>query len=270
MKFRPAVVLVTGILLSCGGLAALADSVPNAASAASELVTIDPCRLADTRPGSEPLGGRKTKLGPEESAKFTVRGSNGSCAIPGAATGIVANVTAVGPSASSFLTVYPDSAVRPLSSSLNFSAGASPTPNQVTVGLSSAGDIRIYNFAGTVDVIIDVVGYYQPATAGPAGPTGPAGATGPVGPTGITGHEVVTLGGILPVGVRDGSFTLTCPAGKKVLGGGVSTFNKDIQITANTPLDGGTQWIVNTTTYSGNNIAAVSAVNLRVVCASVS
>ena len=37
-------------------------------------------------------------------------------------------------------------------------------PNQVTVGLSADGSIKVYNHAGTVDVITDIVGYHIPST----------------------------------------------------------------------------------------------------------
>jgi hypothetical protein len=52
----------------------------------------------------------------------------------------------------------------PLASSLNWRAGAPPTPNKVDVQLSSAGAIKLYNLAGKVDVVADVVGYYRPHT----------------------------------------------------------------------------------------------------------
>jgi hypothetical protein len=39
----------------------------------------------------------------------------------------------------------------------------------VTVGLSAAGAIDVYNLTGTVDVIVDIVGYYQRASGGGAG-----------------------------------------------------------------------------------------------------
>jgi hypothetical protein len=54
-----------------------------------------------------------------------------------------------------------DLAVPPLASNLNWTAGSPPIPNQVTVALSRDGAINVYNQAGTVDVVIDVVGYYR-------------------------------------------------------------------------------------------------------------
>ena len=38
--------------------------------------------------------------------------------------------------------------------------GGGPTPNKVDVKLSPDGKIEVYNFNGSVNVILDVVGYY--------------------------------------------------------------------------------------------------------------
>jgi hypothetical protein len=121
---------------------------------------------------------------------FAVWGGNGNCTIPTTATGIASNVTAVGPTASSYLTVYPaDANPRPAASNLNVTAAAPPTPNQVTVALSAAGSIAIYNSSGSVNVIVDIVGYYIPATGG--GTQGPPGVQGPPGPSGVTPQNVI-------------------------------------------------------------------------------
>ncbi|MFM7872093.1 MAG: hypothetical protein ACKPBG_10480, partial [Actinomycetota bacterium] len=57
-----------------------------------------------------------------------------------------------------------DVGVRPLGSNLNFKAGDAPTANQVIVrvGVVSANDgtFWVYNHAGSVDVVIDVNGYF--------------------------------------------------------------------------------------------------------------
>ena len=49
-------------------------------------------------------------------------------------------------------------------SNLNFSAGQKPVANKVYVKLSPGGKIKLFNFAGTVSVIGDVVGYYTNST----------------------------------------------------------------------------------------------------------
>jgi Pectinesterase len=161
----------------------------------SVFVPIVPCRLADTRPGASNVGTRNSPAGPAETLQFVVWGSNGNCAIPNTATGIATNVTAVGPTADSYLTVFPaDANPRPTSSNLNVTSTSPPTPNQVTVALSATGAIAVYNNGGTVDVIVDIVGYYIPSTGsgtGPAGPQGPTGPQGPVGPSGVTPRNVI-------------------------------------------------------------------------------
>ena len=165
---------------------------------ASVLVPITPCRLIDTRTGADHVGTRATPIGAGEAATFAVWGTNGNCTIPTTATGIASNATAVNPTSASYVTVYPaDANPRPTASNLNVVAGAPPTPNQVTVGLSVTGAIGIYNNGGTVDLVVDIVGYYQASTGG-SGSTGPQ---GPQGPAGITGTSGV-----------DGAPGPTCPA----------------------------------------------------------
>ena len=156
-----------------------------AGGSASSFVPIVPCRLVDTRHTTDHVGARATAVGENESVVFSVWGSNGNCEIPTTATGIATNITAVFPTADSYLTVYPSDAPRPTASNLNWVAASPPTPNQVTVGLSADGAIGVYNHAGTVDVVVDIVGYYQAAVAG--GDAGLAGAVGPQGPAGPAG-----------------------------------------------------------------------------------
>ena len=51
----------------------------------------------------------------------------------------------------------------------------------------------MFNYAGTVHVIIDINDYYQPSSSigatGPQGPEGPEGPEGPKGDTGLTGPK---------------------------------------------------------------------------------
>ena len=187
----------------------LAKDVGAAGTASpSVFVPIVPCRLLDTRLGST-VGTRSTPLAGAEVATFAVWGTNGNCTIPATATGIATNVTAVNPSSASYVTIYPTDAVaRPTASNLNVVAGGAPTPNQVTVGLSAAGAINAYNNGGTLDLVVDIVGYYQPATTGigaqgPQGPMGPQGVAGPTCPA--AGCSLVLLG--TDSVATDGSFS---------------------------------------------------------------
>ena len=165
-------------------------------SVASSYVSIAPCRLADTRAGSEHVGTRSGAIGAGESVPFAVWGTNGNCTIPSSATAISTNVTIVNPTAASYLTVYPaDVSPHPTASNLNWTPTSPPTPNAVNVALSAGGAIAAFNNGGSIDVIIDIVGYFEPETdapgggSGPAGPQGPAGAAGPQGSTGPAGPQ---------------------------------------------------------------------------------
>jgi Collagen triple helix repeat (20 copies) len=178
---------VTAVLVMCGGLlTASAAGSPKASS----LVPITPCRLFDTRTGSDNVGTRSTPLGADETYVLQVWGTHGKCTIPAAATGVSLAMTIVNPTAASFLTVFPADAARPLASSLNWVAGQAPTPNGVTATLSDDGRMAIYNLAGSVDVLVDIVGYYELAVGtGPAGPQGPEGPPGAKGDTGAQGTQ---------------------------------------------------------------------------------
>ena len=90
-----------------------------------------------------------------------MHGTNGNCTIPAGALAIDANVTITAPTSDGFLSVFPADAALPNASSLNWSAGQAPTPNAVTVDLSTDGKVNVFNERGTVNVIIDIVGYYE-------------------------------------------------------------------------------------------------------------
>ena len=176
------------LLLGSGGLLTASAASPSTGSA---LVSIVPCRLLDTRVDGSSIGAGATRNQP-------VTGANGDCAIPTDAIGVLMNVTIVNPTASSYLTVWPADRALPTASNLNWVAGQAPTPNVVSSALSATGSIGIFNNVGTVDVIVDVNGYYIPASSGsgPAGPPGlagapgapgAAGAQGPAGPSGANG-----------------------------------------------------------------------------------
>lgn len=159
---------------------------------ASSFVATAPCRLFDFRPEFD-FGPRNSALGADESHIVKVTGDEGDCVgIPADATGVAMNLTGVGPTSATFVSVTPgDETGRPSTSNLNLVAGNPPVPNKVDVKLDATGSIRVYNRAGQVFLIGDVVGYYTPAggagTPGPQGPVGPKGDTGPQGATGAQG-----------------------------------------------------------------------------------
>jgi hypothetical protein len=91
----------------------------------------------------------------------TVAGTTAADGVPASAIAVVVSATAAHGTAASFLSVYPAPALttEPTFSNVNFSAGEA-VANRVTVAVGTGGVIEVYNHAGTVDVDIDVDGYY--------------------------------------------------------------------------------------------------------------
>ncbi len=118
-------------------------------AAGSTFVPVSPQRLMDTRTG----GG---SLGPGGARDLTVGGVNG---VPADAKAVVLNVTVTGPTAPSFLTVYPQGTSTPNASNLNFVRGQT-VPNLVTVQLGPTGAVTFFNMFGSTQVIADLEGYF--------------------------------------------------------------------------------------------------------------
>jgi hypothetical protein len=121
------------------------------ASGGSGFTAMSPVRVMDTRIG---LGVAKARVGP--GGQVTL-----SLVLPAGTTAVVLNVTATGPTASSYLSVYPAGQGRPTASNLNFVKGQT-IPNLVIAQVGAGNKVTFYNAAGTVDVLADVAGYYAP------------------------------------------------------------------------------------------------------------
>jgi hypothetical protein len=88
---------------------------------------------------------------------------SGRASIPPHAVGVVLNVTGVGQTRNTYLAVAPAGAANVAgTSNVNLVGGGPPRPNAVVVGLGSGGKVAIYNHAGSIDVVVDVVGYFVP------------------------------------------------------------------------------------------------------------
>jgi len=149
---------VLGGVVAAGSLMTASAADPGHGNAI--YVPVTPCRIMDTRPAPDGVGPRNSALSAQETYSIAVRGTNGHCTIPGEAAGLSLNVTVANPTDASYLTVFPSDAVRPLASSLNWSADQAPVANAVTTSISADGKVSFFNNAGMVDVIVDVVGYY--------------------------------------------------------------------------------------------------------------
>jgi len=81
--------------------------------------------------------------------------------VPPSATAVVLNVTATRPSTSTYVTAWPYGTTRPGTSTVNLTPGAT-NANLTTVALGTGRRVSLYNNAGTVDVHIDISGFYTP------------------------------------------------------------------------------------------------------------
>ena len=129
-------------------------------SLGAQFQAIGPTRVCDTRAGSStPCSSHM--LGPGATLSVVVAGVGGVPEVGPIA--IIANLTAVSPSTSTYLVAYPaDVPSRPNASDLNI---VSPVlPNLVVVGLSHlapTGTIRLFNSNGSVNAALDVEGWFQ-------------------------------------------------------------------------------------------------------------
>lgn len=118
---------------------------------AGDFVPVGPIRAYDSR--TDPAG----PLLAQNTRAIPLRGHAG---IPTLGVDAVAiAVSAVGPTTAGYLTVWPNTSYQPVATSLNFSAWQTKT-NLVKVPLGADGAVGVFNFAGSVHVTVDVVGFY--------------------------------------------------------------------------------------------------------------
>ena len=134
-------------------------------SGAGNYQPLSPHRICDTRPANvSGLTDQCTGHAPGPGSILTVQiAGHGTLPVTGISA-VILNVTAVAPSKSGYLTVYPAGVSRPTTSNLNFVPDQT-VPNRVMVGLGTNGSIDVYNFSGITNVIVDVTGYFTDSTA---------------------------------------------------------------------------------------------------------
>ncbi|MGW6981343.1 PKD domain-containing protein [Streptomyces sp. NPDC054932] len=110
---------------------------------------VAPTRLADTRTAGGAVAGGTTRT-------VKVAGVGG---IPADARAVAVNLTSTDATSNSFVAAYPDPAKRPEVSNLNPEPGKAKS-NQAIVPIGPNGTITLYNHTGSVQLIVDAVGYY--------------------------------------------------------------------------------------------------------------
>jgi uncharacterized protein (DUF1800 family) len=116
--------------------------------------TVTPCRAVDTRSAAGPFGGPALAAGTNR--VFTLAGR---CGISTGATAVSANITVVAPSGGGYLTLFPAAGTQPLASTINYAAGQVRGNNAILV-LGADGGIASVVASGTVQVVLDVNGYF--------------------------------------------------------------------------------------------------------------
>ena len=123
----------------------------------SSFYTLTPCRLFDTRDPASVPGALPLAANSERTFAATSR-----CGVPPTARSLAVNLTVINPTATGHVTLFPAGAPLPTASSINYSAGRIRSSNGI-VGLGTSGSFtaRCVQASGTVDLIVDVSGYFE-------------------------------------------------------------------------------------------------------------
>ena len=118
----------------------------------ARLTSLPPERVLDTR-----VDGGSSKPVGQTPLVLPVAGRGG---VPASgATAVVLNVTATDGTNSGYVTVYPAGQDVPTASNLNITAGQTRA-NLVIAKVGADGAVALFNSAGTVHLLADVVGYF--------------------------------------------------------------------------------------------------------------
>jgi alpha-tubulin suppressor-like RCC1 family protein len=144
----------TNLLIDVSGYYSAKDG-----NAGSRFSFTAPTRILDTRSGT---GAPKAQLGDGQSINVKVAGIAG---VPADAKAVTLTLTAVAPSASGYMTVWPSGSEKPVVSNINYAGGVN-IANQVTAPIGADGSISLFNAGSKTDAIFDIIGYYKPAASG--------------------------------------------------------------------------------------------------------
>ena len=139
--------------------------MPNVPPVPTDYVPLVPKRFLDTRSvslGASTFDGNDLGCGAVGQGLSNVRTLvvEGRGGVPSSGVDAVAvNVTVVSPTASNYVTIYPNGTPKPNASNINFAAGQT-LPNMAIVRVGVDGRIAIYNEQGATQIVIDVVGWF--------------------------------------------------------------------------------------------------------------
>lgn len=145
-----------------------------------DFFALTPCRLVDTRLDIGPLGG--PALQHDANRTFPLAGT---CGLPASAAAVSLNVTAVDATGGGQLTLFPADISTPATSTISFSAGRARANNCVLGvaggGAGELGAAPVVAGGGTVQMILDVNGYFRDTCGGVPDGQDPEGDCGAVG-----------------------------------------------------------------------------------------
>ena len=138
--------------------------VPSTNTSALAFYPLTPCRVADTRNASGPLGG--PSLVGTQTRAFPILSS--ACNIPSSAQAYSLNFTAVPQAGLGYLSAWPTGQTWPGVSTLNVPPNDPVVANAAIVPAGTSGEINVLGSNNT-DVVIDINGYFAPASSAAGG-----------------------------------------------------------------------------------------------------
>ncbi len=151
------------VFLVAGALSAVLGSEAAAQNGPYQFYAITPCRVLDTR-DSNPTLNQGGIVNVATNRSFTIQGR---CGVPAGAKAATLNLTITQPTVAGFVSIYPAGPLpSPLISTINFNAGEPALANGAIVPLAATtpdlGLVYGTSGGGTVQVVIDVTGYFAP------------------------------------------------------------------------------------------------------------
>ncbi|MCU1393990.1 MAG: peptidase thermolysin [Ilumatobacteraceae bacterium] len=137
----------------------LVVDVDGYASTGSNLVTLLPARLLESRSGNTTVDGLSNGIGRRDAGSVTVVQVAGRATIPSSATAAVLNITVTESAEPGFATVYPCGGAVPTASNLNYGTGTT-IANAMIARLAADGTVCIYTQSAT-QLVADVNGYFS-------------------------------------------------------------------------------------------------------------
>jgi alpha-tubulin suppressor-like RCC1 family protein len=160
-----AAVVVNGAALSSAPVRA--EVARGGLAGVSGFEGVVPGRVLDTRVGGSTVDGLFVGGGAVGAGGTVDLQVAGRAGVPVSGVGaVVVNVTGVRASGSTFVTVFPSGGSRPVTSNLNLVPGPA-TPNLVVVKVGAGGRISLFNDSGSVDLLVDVMGWFPTGAGGP-------------------------------------------------------------------------------------------------------